>query len=142
MKKSKSRIYICHTFYHVYVSILKEMKVFRETTPDKYQRADIALSAISTDFEDLGDRLKSTGIFGEIFALDEKREDFFPELAKYRASNTLWCGSCFVCGGLTLAGTPLPPQGGLPEVFSLQDALSHNIKTVYVKSVRLQLLSV
>ena len=78
MKKSKSRIYICHTFYHVYVSILKEMKVFRETTPDKYQRADIALSAISTDFEDLGDRLKSTGIFGEIFALDEKREDFFP----------------------------------------------------------------
>jgi len=86
MKKIKSRIYVCHTFYHVYVSILKEMKVQRETPPSEYQKADLALSAISTDFENLGERLGRTGIFDTVFALDEKREDFFPELAKYRAN--------------------------------------------------------
>lgn len=84
MKKTKSRIYVCHTFYHVYVSILKEMKVAREAKPLEYQKADIALSSISTDFENLGERLRRTGIFNEVFALDEKREEFFPELAKYR----------------------------------------------------------
>ena len=80
--KSKSRIYVCHTFYHVYVSILKEMKKQRENTC--YEKADIALSSISTNFGDLEERLRSTGIFHEVIALDEKREEFFPQLAKYR----------------------------------------------------------
>lgn len=84
MKKTKSRIYVCHTFYHVYVAILKEMKLVRQTPANQYQKADIALSSISTDFEHLGDRLVKTKIFYEVIALDEKREDFFPELAKYR----------------------------------------------------------
>ena len=83
MNKTKSRIYVCHTFYHVYVSILKEMKRVREDKAD-YKKADIALSSISTNFENLNERLRKTGIFNEVFDLDEKREDFFPELAKYR----------------------------------------------------------
>ena len=83
-KKTKGRIYVCHTFYHVYVSILKEMKLVRETKPSQYHKADIALSSISTNFENLGERLEKTGIFHKVIALDEKREDFFPELAKYR----------------------------------------------------------
>ena len=83
-KKDKSRIYVCHTYYHVYVSILKEMKVARETAAKDYKKADIALSSISTNFEQLGDRIDKTGIFNKVIALDEKREDFFPELAKYR----------------------------------------------------------
>lgn len=83
-RKTKSRIYVCHTFYHVYVAVLKEMKLVRETSKAVYQKADIALSSVSTDFEHLGDRLTKTGIFQNVIALDEKREDFFPELAKYR----------------------------------------------------------
>lgn len=83
-KKTKSRLYVCHTFYHVYVAILKEMKLARNMPAGAYQKADIALSAISTDFENLGDRLTKTAIFDTVIALDEKREDFFPELAKYR----------------------------------------------------------
>ena len=75
---------MCHTFYHVYVAILKEMKQQREETPGRYKKADIALSSISTNFENLGERLAKTGIFNKVIALDEKREDFFPELAKYR----------------------------------------------------------
>ena len=82
--KTKSRIYVCHTFYHVYVSILKEMKIARESSDGEYKKADIALSSLSTDFENLGARLAKTGIFNEVIALDEKREEFFPKLAKYR----------------------------------------------------------
>lgn len=85
-KKTKSRLYVCHTFYHVYVAILKEMKLAREAAGDNYKKADIALSSISTNFENLGDRLAKTGIFDTVTALDEKREDFFPELAKDRKS--------------------------------------------------------
>lgn len=83
-EKTKSRIYVCHTFYHVYVAILKEMKWQRTTPQQEYQKADIALSSISTQFENLKERLQKTGIFQTVIALDEKREDFFPELEKYR----------------------------------------------------------
>ena len=77
-----SRIYVCHTFYHVYVSVLKEMKLQREDAA--YEKGDIALSSISTDFGDLQQRLSKTGIFHKVMTLDEKREEFFPQLAKYR----------------------------------------------------------
>lgn len=79
-RKTKSRLYVCHTFYHVYVAILKEMKLARTMPADAYKKADIALSAISTDFENLGDRLTKTELFDRVIALDEKREDFFPRL--------------------------------------------------------------
>ena len=75
---------MCHRVYHVYVSILKEMKSARESSDGEYKKADIALSSLSTDFENLGARLAKTGIFNEVIALDEKREEFFPKLAKYR----------------------------------------------------------
>ena len=50
-KKTKSRLYVCHTFYHVYVAILKEMKLVRNTLVENYKKADLALSSISTNFE-------------------------------------------------------------------------------------------
>ena len=40
-QKTKSRIYVCHTFYHVYVAILKEMKFQREDV--NYQKGDILI---------------------------------------------------------------------------------------------------
>jgi hypothetical protein len=83
--KTKTRIYVCHTFYHVYVSILKEMKLERAQAKN-YKKADIALSKLSTDFGDLNKRLIKTGIFNDVITLDERREETFPELAKYRAN--------------------------------------------------------
>lgn len=92
-QKTKSRIYVCHTFYHVYVSILKEMKLVRESMlidenkkdgAKPYKKADIALSALSTNFDELQENLQKTEIFEQVIRLDEKREEFFPELAKYR----------------------------------------------------------
>ena len=74
------RIYVCHTYYHVYVTFLKELNLPRE----KWGKATLLLSRMSTDFEDLKTRVESTGLFKQVLEYDEKRETFFPELAKYR----------------------------------------------------------
>lgn len=84
--EKNSRIYVCHTYYHVYVSLLKEMKKQREAVEKKipYQKAHIALSQISTDFEQLPERLEKAGFFERVIRLDEKKEQDFPQLEKYR----------------------------------------------------------
>ncbi|MCR4648815.1 MAG: glycosyltransferase family 52 protein [Lachnospiraceae bacterium] len=74
------RIYVCHTFYHVYISFLKE---FARPESDK-GNASIVLSKLSNDFGDIGDRIPASGYFKEVFVFDEKRDTEFPELAKYR----------------------------------------------------------
>ena len=74
------RIYVCHTFYNVYVTLLKEWNLPKE----KQGKADIALSMISTDFTGLKERLEQCGVFGRVYLLDEKKDGFFPELAKYK----------------------------------------------------------
>lgn len=87
------RIYVCHTYYHVYVTFLKELKILREQ-PDA-GRADLVLSKMSTDFEDLRSRVESTGLFRRVIEFDEKREDFFPELAKWRRGTGSFLGKLY-----------------------------------------------
>ena len=94
----KDRIYVCHTYYHVYVTFLKELKlraICKEQGTDP-GTADLILSKMSNDFENLKERVESTGLFREVIEFDEKREDFFPELAKWRKGGknflgNLWC---------------------------------------------------
>ncbi|MBO4808947.1 MAG: lipooligosaccharide sialyltransferase [Lachnospiraceae bacterium] len=76
----KERIYVCHTYYHVYVTLLKELALPKE----KRGEATLVLSKMSNDFETIDERISATGVFEDIIAFDEKRDDFFPELAKYR----------------------------------------------------------
>ncbi len=76
----KDRIYICHTYYHAYISFLKELALPKE----KQGGATLMLSTMSNRFESFGERAKKTGLFEEVLLFDEKREDFFPELASYR----------------------------------------------------------
>lgn len=76
----KERIYVCHTYYHVYVVFLKELNLPRESRG----QATLLLSKMSTDFERLKDRVERTGLFEQVLEYDEKREDFFPELAVFR----------------------------------------------------------
>ena len=78
----KERIYVCHTYYHVYVTFLKELKLRREQKD--CGEATLVLSRLSNDFEQLDERIRKTGLFAEIISFDEKRDDFFPELKKYR----------------------------------------------------------
>lgn len=71
------RIYVCHTFYHVYVTYLKELTLPSENRGE----ASIVLSKLSINYGDIKDRIKASGLFDEIFEFDEKPDTFFPELA-------------------------------------------------------------
>lgn len=76
----KKRIYVCHTFYHVYISCLKELNLPRE----EWGQATLVLSRMSNDFGNLQERVEKEGLFAEVIPFDEKEESFFPELAAYR----------------------------------------------------------
>lgn len=72
----KERIYVCHTYYHVYVTFLKELNMPKE----KKGQATLILSRMSTDFESFSERAKASGIFEEVLEFDEKKADYFEEL--------------------------------------------------------------
>lgn len=76
----KDRIYVCHTFYHVYVTMLKELALPKE----KQGGATLVLSKMSNNFAGMKERIEKTGYFESVVEYDEKREAFFPELAKYK----------------------------------------------------------
>ncbi|MBQ8041131.1 MAG: lipooligosaccharide sialyltransferase [Lachnospiraceae bacterium] len=78
-KFMKGSIYVCHTYYHVYVTLLKEFAKPKE----EQGKASIVLSNISTDFEELPKRLEKLNIFQEIFEYDEKDYTHLPEVMKY-----------------------------------------------------------
>lgn len=75
----KERIYVCHTYYHVYVTCLKEL-----TLPAAMRgQATLVLSTMSNDFGNLWERAQESGLFEEVVWFEEKEEHFFPELKKY-----------------------------------------------------------
>ncbi len=76
----KERIYVCHTYYHAYISFLKELALPLE----EQGKAALVLSTMSNNFEDFADRVASTGLFAAVHKMEEKRDDFFPELARYK----------------------------------------------------------
>lgn len=79
----KERIYVCHTYYHVYVTCLKEL-----TLPNKMRgHATLVLSTMSNDFGNLRERAQKSGLFEEVLMFEEKEEHFFPELAKYHTDH-------------------------------------------------------
>lgn len=89
----KTRIYVCHTYYHVYVTFLKELKIKEELGAAWRAEATLVLSSLSNNFENLKERVESTGLFEEVVTFDEKREDFFPELAKWRKGTGNFLGN-------------------------------------------------
>ena len=96
MKKTKinvekPRIYVCHTYYHVYITFLKELSLPRE----EQGKAELVLSMMSIDFEDLKSRVESTGLFQKVYMFDEKREDFFPQLGKWRKGTGGFLGNLY-----------------------------------------------
>lgn len=72
----KERIYVCHTFYHVYVACLKELNLPKE----RQGAATLVLSRMSNDFGDLDIRARACGIFEDVVWFDEKPFTFFEEL--------------------------------------------------------------
>lgn len=88
MEQTRERIYVCHTFYHVYITLLKEFHLPKE----QQGQADLALSTMSTDFGDLKERLEAAGVFRRVYTFAEKKDSEFAELAKYKRShnNVVW----------------------------------------------------
>lgn len=77
---SRSRIYVCHTFYHVYITVLKELAL-----PKSEQgNATLVLSLMSNNFKGLGERAAKSGLFEKVYEFDEKRPEFFPELERWK----------------------------------------------------------
>ena len=91
----KDRIYVCHTYYHVYVTFLKELKLKAQQGKNWKSGATLVLSGMSNNFENLKARVESTGLFEEVIEFDEKREDFFPELAKWRKGAGNFLGNLY-----------------------------------------------
>ncbi len=79
--KKNGSVYVCHTYYHVYVTLLKELNKPRE----ERGKATLVLSKMSTDFGRLKERVEENGIFCEVLEYDEKRQAAYPELKKYLA---------------------------------------------------------
>ena len=68
------RIYVCHTFYHVYVACLKEFYI------GKRGGATLVLSKMSNKFGSMVERARRCPLFDEVYEVDEKEDTFFPEL--------------------------------------------------------------
>ena len=75
----KDRIYVCHTYYHAYIAVLKELNLNKE----KRGNATLVLSTMSNDFGNLKERAQKCGLFEAVYMFEEKEDVFFPELHKY-----------------------------------------------------------
>lgn len=74
------RIYVCHTYYHVYIACLKELNLPAE----KRGGAELCLSSLSNDFRDLGKRAEASGLFAAVWTFPEKPASDFPELIELK----------------------------------------------------------
>ena len=94
----KKRIYICHTFYHVYIACLKELELLAEQRGSAaskgtgQQKATLMLSTMSNDFGTLQERAQKCGLFEDAVLFEEKEDIFFPEVMKYHTDrgNIIW----------------------------------------------------
>lgn len=74
-----SRVYVCHTYYHVLIASIKEL-----LSAGNGDGGDILLSKMSTDFENLHKRLEESGVFRRVYLFDEKRDKYFDELMELK----------------------------------------------------------
>ena len=79
----RERIYVCHTYYHVYVACLKELNL----PVSQRKNADLILSTMSNDFEDLAARAENCGLFENVYMFDEKEDITFPQVMKYHKNH-------------------------------------------------------
>ena len=77
----KDRIYVCHTFYHAYISVVKELNIPKE----KRHGATLVLSTMSNDFGSFGERARNSGLFEDVFMFDEKPDEYFDEVMRYHS---------------------------------------------------------
>ena len=85
----KDRIYICHTYYHVYISVLKELNLPKE----ERGKASLILSTMSNNFGDLKRHVEASGLFEAVYMFDEKEDVKLPEVMKYHTDRGIYQGT-------------------------------------------------
>ena len=90
-RKPKERIYVCHTYYHVYVACLKELTLPRAMRG----KADLVLSTMSNDFGNLKERAEKSGLFEAVFMFEEKESMGFRSWHAIMRIMETWCLTCF-----------------------------------------------
>lgn len=75
----KDRVYVCHTFYHVYIAAVKELN----KPQSERGKATLVLSTMSNDFGDLKERAEKTRLFEAVYMFDEKEDISSEEVMKY-----------------------------------------------------------
>lgn len=76
----KARVYVCHTYYHALIAIVKELLLPKQ----EQGKATLILSRMANDFGSLDERVRKCGLFEEVLMYDEKEDFRFEELTKYR----------------------------------------------------------
>jgi len=76
----KARVYVCHTYYHALIAIVKELLLPKQ----EQGKATLILSRMANDFGSLDERVRKCGLFEEVLMYDEKEDFRFEELKKYR----------------------------------------------------------
>ena len=79
-KTLSKRVYVCHTFYHVYIACLKEF-YFNDGAG-----ADLILSKMSNRFGTMVDRARNCPVFNNVYEFDEKEYTEFPDLVELKTN--------------------------------------------------------
>ena len=74
----KKRIYVCHTFYHVYIAFLKEFALGED------KGATLVLSTMSNNFGRLKERIEELDFFDEVYMFDEQNYQNFEDLVELK----------------------------------------------------------
>ena len=72
-------VYVCHTFYHAYNALVKELNKEKS----QWGQATLVLSTMSQDFGSLKERIEASGVFKDVFMFDEKEDVTSPEVMSY-----------------------------------------------------------
>ena len=80
MSSDKRKVYICHTFYHAYVALMKELLLPKE----ERGRATLLLSTMSNDFGTMKDRAEASGVFRDVYFFDERPPESSEEVMRYK----------------------------------------------------------
>lgn len=71
------RAYICHTFYHAYVAIMREL------TLGQKGQSTLLLSTMSNDFGGMKQRAEASGVFKDVYFFEEKEDVTSEEVMSY-----------------------------------------------------------
>ncbi len=72
------RLYICHTFYHSYIALLREL------LGDARGQATLLLSTMSNNFSGMKERTEKSGIFRDVHYFEEQPPESSPELMELK----------------------------------------------------------